>query len=171
MFYFYLHKISLLMRSACHIHYSYARFDVNFPFKPVVPLIPGWDINQRMQSTFMTPLMCAAINGHMTTSQKLMERGCDPNLTDVNDKTALLLASERGKREVVGFLDRKTSGNLTLVQEEESKLDIIEATKNGKIDSLLIICSPLRHSTNTNPDPKTLRFLNEYFLSVSIFGL
>lgn len=62
-----------------------------------------------MQSTFMTPLMCTAINGHMTTSQIMMERGCDPNLTDVNDKTALQLASECGKREVSGYLDRKTS--------------------------------------------------------------
>ena len=74
----------------------------------------GWDINQRMQSTFMTPLMCAAINGHMTTAQNLMERGCDPNLTDVNDKTALQLAQDRGKREVVGFLDRKTSNKLSV---------------------------------------------------------
>lgn len=65
-------------------------------------------MDQRMQSTYMTPLMCAAINGHMTTSQVLMERGCDPNITDINDKTALQLASDRGKREVMGFLDRKT---------------------------------------------------------------
>jgi len=59
-----------------------------------------------MQSTFMTPLMCAAINGHMTTAQILMESGCDPNLTDVNDKTALQLAHDKGKKEVFGFLDR-----------------------------------------------------------------
>lgn len=80
---------------------KFASFDFN-------AFLPGWDINQRMQSTFMTPLMCAAINGHMTTAQVLMERGCDPNISDVNDKTALQLASERGKREVMGFLDRKT---------------------------------------------------------------
>ena len=67
-----------------------------------------------MQSTFMTPLMCAAINGHMTTAQNLMERGCDPNLSDCNDKTALQLAQERGKREVIGFLDRKTSNKLSV---------------------------------------------------------
>lgn len=62
----------------------------------------------------MTPLMCAAINGHMTTAQNLMERGCDPNLSDCNDKTALQLAQERGKREVIGFLDRKTSNKLSV---------------------------------------------------------
>ena len=69
-----------------------------------------------MQSTFMTPLMCAAINGHMTTAQILMESGCDRNLTDVNDKTALQLAHDKGKKEVFGFLDRKTSNKLSMGQ-------------------------------------------------------
>ena len=69
----------------------------------------GCDVNYRTQSTGCTPLMLASLNGHMTTAQILIERGGDPNLTNVMQKTALAIAQIRGKREVRGFLDRKTT--------------------------------------------------------------
>ncbi|KAL3858771.1 hypothetical protein ACJMK2_009024 [Sinanodonta woodiana] len=92
----------------------------------------GCDVNYRTQSTKITPLMVAALNGHMTTAQILIERGGDPNITDVCGKTALEIASVRGKREVTGYLDRKTT-NKPIIAPEEVKPDIIEAAKHGDI--------------------------------------
>ena len=69
----------------------------------------GFDVNYRTPSTGINGLMLAALNGHMTTSQILIERGADPNLTNVNGHTPLEIATLRGKREVRGYLDRKTT--------------------------------------------------------------
>lgn len=69
----------------------------------------GYEVNYQTPSNGLTPLMAAAQNGHMTTAQVLIERGGDPNLTDINNRTALEIATIRGKREVRGYLDRKTT--------------------------------------------------------------
>ena len=53
--------------------------------------------------------MMAALNGYMTTSQILIEKGADPNLTNVNEHTPLEIAMNSGKREVKGYLERKTT--------------------------------------------------------------
>ena len=53
--------------------------------------------------------MLAALNGHMATSQILIERGADPNLTNCNNATPLLVADMSKKRELKGYLDRKTT--------------------------------------------------------------
>ena len=69
----------------------------------------GSDVNFYTPSTGLTPLMIAAVNGHMTTAQIIIERGGDPNVMDVCENTALQIASLRDKREVSGYLDRKTT--------------------------------------------------------------
>lgn len=69
----------------------------------------GCDVNFYTPSTGLTPLMAAALNGHMTTAQIIIERGGNPNMTNVCDKTALEIATVRDKREVRGYLDRKTT--------------------------------------------------------------
>ena len=69
----------------------------------------GYDVNYRTPSTGVSSLMLAALNGHMTTSQILVETGANPNNTNVNEHTPLDIASISGKREVKGYLDRKTS--------------------------------------------------------------
>ncbi|KAL4234976.1 Ankyrin repeat and SAM domain-containing protein 6 [Mactra antiquata] len=92
----------------------------------------GCDVNYRTQSTGITPLMLASLNGHMTTAQILIERGGDPNLTNVLDHTALAVSAIRGKREVRGFLERKTT-NKPVIEPENRKPDIIDAAKNGDI--------------------------------------
>ena len=74
----------------------------------------GCDVNYRTPSTGISPLMLAALNGHMTTAQILIERGGDPNLSNVLEHTALAIAARRGKREVSGFLERKTT-NKTII--------------------------------------------------------
>ena len=68
----------------------------------------GCDVNYRAPSTGVSALMLAARNGHMTTCQILIERDADPDLTNVNEHTPLEIATQQGRREVQGYLDRKT---------------------------------------------------------------
>ncbi|GAB1603336.1 ankyrin repeat and SAM domain-containing protein 6-like [Argonauta hians] len=95
----------------------------------------GYEVNYQTPSNGLTALMAAAQNGHMTTAQVLIERCCDPNLTDINDRTALEMAKIRGKREVHGYLDRKTK-NKPKVSSEEVKPDIIMASKQGDLERI-----------------------------------
>ncbi|XP_071091432.1 ankyrin repeat and SAM domain-containing protein 6-like [Haliotis cracherodii] len=109
-----------LLAAAQHGHDTVVRFVID----------RGCDVNYRTPSTGLTPLMLAALNGHMTTSQILIEQGGDPNLVNVNNKTALAIATIRRKREVRGYLDRKTT-NKPEVAPDEVKPDIIDASKHG----------------------------------------
>ena len=92
-------EFSPLMVAAQHGHDTVLR----------VLLDRGGDVNFYTPSTGLTPLMTAALNGHMTTAQIIIERGGDPNVMDVCENTALEIATLRDKREVSGYLDRKTT--------------------------------------------------------------
>ncbi|XP_067651536.1 ankyrin repeat and SAM domain-containing protein 6-like [Haliotis asinina] len=111
-----------LLAAAQHGHDTVVRYIID----------RGCDVNYRTPSTGLTPLMLAALNGHMTTSQILIEQGGDPNLVNVNNKTPLAIATIRRKREVRGYLDRKTT-NKPEVAPDEVKPDIIDASKHGDI--------------------------------------
>ncbi|CAG2192383.1 ANKS6 [Mytilus edulis] len=111
----------------------------------------GCDVNNKTASTGLTPLMLAAVNGHLKTAQILIESGADANLTSINNRTALDMATAMGKSEVASYLDRKTT-NKTFKESDEKKPDIIDATKKGdlrKVRSILDLdpsqldaCSP-----------------------------
>lgn len=92
----------------------------------------GCDVNFYTPSSGLTPLMIAALNGHMTTAQIIIEKGGDPNMVNVCGKTALEIASIRDKREVKGYLDRKTT-NKPKTSPDDRKPDIIEASKEGDL--------------------------------------
>ncbi|XP_076469827.1 ankyrin repeat and SAM domain-containing protein 6-like isoform X3 [Babylonia areolata] len=109
-----------LLAAALHGHDAVLRFLLD----------RGCDMNFCTPTSGLTPLMLAALNGHMTTAQILIEKGGDPNVVNVGDKTALGIATVRGKREVRGYLDRKTT-NKPKVSPDEIKPDIIEAAKHG----------------------------------------
>src|SRR5262249_46160078 len=56
----------------------------------------------------VTALMWASSMGHLETVRLLVEKGADANLKDkVDRKTALQVASERGRRNVAAFLRSK----------------------------------------------------------------
>ncbi|KAK7478206.1 hypothetical protein BaRGS_00030567 [Batillaria attramentaria] len=114
-----------LLAAALHGHDAVLRFLLD----------RGCDVNFRTPSSGLTPLMLAALNGHMTTAQILIEKGGDPNVTNVGDRTALGVATVRGKREVRGYLDRKTT-NKPKVSPDEIKPDIIEAAKHGDMERI-----------------------------------
>ena len=69
----------------------------------------GADVNYRQEITGWTALMLASLNGHMSTAQILVEFGADTNLVNVDDHTALEIASDRKKIEVEGFLNERTT--------------------------------------------------------------
>ena len=96
----------------------------------------GCSVNYRTPSTGITPLMLASLNGHMTTAQILIEMGGDPNFTNVNTKTALDIASIRGKREVRGFLDRKTTNKPI---QGKCSIDTVKLLKNLDTQKIAVI--------------------------------
>ncbi|XP_070198698.1 ankyrin repeat and SAM domain-containing protein 6-like isoform X1 [Littorina saxatilis] len=114
-----------LLAAALHGHDAVLRFLLD----------RGGDVNFRTPTSGLTPLMLAALNGHMTTAQILIEKGGDPNVVNVGDKTALGVATVRGKREVRGYLDRKTT-NKPKVSPDEIKPDVIEAAKHGDMERI-----------------------------------
>ena len=114
----------------------------------------GADVNYRTPSTGINALMLAALNGHMSTVQILIERGADANLTNVNNCTPLDFADKR--REVKGYLDRKTV-NKKKLSAEESKQDIIEATKKGDISRVreILDADPKQKDASSSQDGAT----------------
>jgi ankyrin repeat protein len=46
----------------------------------------------------------ASLQGHLHCVRRLIAAGADPNLRDVNDDTPLMLAAERGEKDVVAVL-------------------------------------------------------------------
>jgi len=52
----------------------------------------------------MTPLMAAAAGGHAEVCQMLLDAGANPNLTDANGKTALMLLAESGRNKIAAYL-------------------------------------------------------------------
>ncbi|RUS71201.1 hypothetical protein EGW08_021037 [Elysia chlorotica] len=117
----------------------------------------GCDVNFYTPSSGLTPLMIAALNGHMTTAQIIIEKGGDPNMINVCGKTALEIATIRDKREVRGYLDRKTT-NKPKTSPDDRKPDIIEASKDGDIQRILEIleqdpCQRDAHSPQDGATP------------------
>ena len=53
----------------------------------------------------MTPLISAAINGHVKVVELLLDKGADVNKTDKDGNTALKLATQYGHSETVTLLD------------------------------------------------------------------
>ncbi|XP_014678687.1 PREDICTED: ankyrin repeat and SAM domain-containing protein 6-like [Priapulus caudatus] len=98
----------------------------------------GGDAAHRMLSTGASALMAAAQNGHMTTCQLLVERGCDANATDVCERTALDLARERHCKEVQGYLERKTT-HRPKKDKKDTKPDIIDSAKAGDLKTVVRI--------------------------------
>jgi len=102
--------------------------------------ISGSDLNYRTPSLGVNSLMLAALSGHMATAQLLVERGADPNLTNINGHTPLEIACMRGQREVQGYLDRKTACKDRTAC-PDIKPDIVNATKQGNIGRVKDILS------------------------------
>jgi ankyrin repeat protein len=92
-------EFTALMAAAHHGHDTVVRYLIDHRF----------DVNYRTPSIGMNALMLAALNGHLATSQILIERGADPNLTNVNNATPFQISTISKKRELAGYLERKTT--------------------------------------------------------------
>lgn len=72
----------------------------------------GGDINWQLQPSGLTPLMAAASNGRTDVVRFLLEKGADPNLKDVNGKTALDRAKAAGANDIVQLLNRNKNNTV-----------------------------------------------------------
>ncbi|XP_038069860.1 ankyrin repeat and SAM domain-containing protein 6-like [Patiria miniata] len=108
---------------------------------PVLKMLldKGADQFQVHRQTGWTPLMMGALCGHTSIAEILIEtRGCDPDVTNTLDKTALEIAILGNHRDVQNYLDRRTS-NRPRISTENSKPKIIEATEAGDIKLVQLI--------------------------------
>ena len=101
----------------------------------------GADADRCHESTNLTPLMLAAINGHFETVKALVDFGANPNMRDILGHTALEYAAKRSHAEAELFLRDRTSfvrtpGGVSGRDGAETwrvKSDIIEAARHGDL--------------------------------------
>ncbi|GFQ74019.1 ankyrin repeat and SAM domain-containing protein 6 [Trichonephila clavata] len=101
-------------------------------------LAEGVDIDQVSPVTGLSPLMLAACEGLKKVVQIFIENGSDTNKTDISGRSALDLAVECCKQEVIIYLEGITTSKYT--NEDSQDIDIFQAVKSGdvlKIKSLL----------------------------------
>ncbi len=67
-------------------------------------LAAGAHVDERSRM-HLTPLMWAARNGHLLNVKYLLEKGADVSAVDRDGKTAIDLARDQGRTEIVNFLD------------------------------------------------------------------
>ena len=73
-------------------------------------LLNSGNLQYQMPLLGLNALMAAAIGGHVSTTQLLVERGgADTNMRDINDLCPLDIAVLRGKRQLQEYLDCKTT--------------------------------------------------------------
>ena len=69
----------------------------------------GADADRCHDATNLTPLMLAAINGHLDAVRVLVEFGANPNLRDILGNTALEYSAKRNHSRVESYLRDRTS--------------------------------------------------------------
>ncbi|GFR21543.1 ankyrin repeat and SAM domain-containing protein 6 [Trichonephila clavata] len=107
-------------------------------YVPSLNQTEGVDIDQVSPVTGLSPLMLAACEGLKKVVQIFIENGSDTNKTDISGRSALDLAVECCKQEVIIYLEGITTSKYT--NEDSQDIDIFQAVKSGdvlKIKSLL----------------------------------
>jgi ankyrin repeat protein len=56
----------------------------------------------------LTPLMYCALRGDRVLAKRMIEKGADPNASDLQHRTALSIAKERGDQELIALLSGVT---------------------------------------------------------------
>lgn len=67
------------------------------------------NVDHKDSVTGWTPLMFAALNGHISVVQALCEYGADTNATNILHQTALEIAAIKQRMAVEAYLERKTT--------------------------------------------------------------
>uniref|UniRef100_UPI00398E521B ankyrin repeat and SAM domain-containing protein 6-like isoform X2 n=1 Tax=Pristiophorus japonicus TaxID=55135 RepID=UPI00398E521B len=90
----------------------------------------GSAAGQAGRTSGWSALMLAALNGELAVAQQLIERGADPNQTNVAGMTAFEIACACKQKEMRVYLDSKTT-NRPKSDEEKRRPDIFHALKLG----------------------------------------
>ena len=67
--------------------------------------MPSTDNPNAPDNVGLTPIHCAAWNGHVEIVRLLMETTDNPNAPDISGRTPMKLAEHKGHQEIVKLLD------------------------------------------------------------------
>uniref|UniRef100_A0AAQ5ZCW8 SAM domain-containing protein n=1 Tax=Amphiprion ocellaris TaxID=80972 RepID=A0AAQ5ZCW8_AMPOC len=90
----------------------------------------GSDVNFSQKTTGWGPLMIATLSGKVAVAQQLVERGADPDRTNVLSKTAFELAMQLKQRDIKAYLDSITTVR-PQTDDERRRPDVFSALKLG----------------------------------------
>ncbi|XP_071824281.1 ankyrin repeat and SAM domain-containing protein 6-like [Apostichopus japonicus] len=100
-------------------------------YKSVMKLLidRGADHFHVEKSTGWTNLMMVSLGGGYDAAQLLLDNGADPNTADINQRTALEIATLQDNKEVIELLEMKTTNRMRVADLEKTR--IVAATEVG----------------------------------------
>jgi len=102
-------------------------------------LLLSADVNYPVKPTGVTPLMGAAVGGHVSTARLLVESGkANVDVADINNKCSLDYSIAQDRRQVKEYLETKTT-RCCYPSAKSTSPDIIEAVKCGNCEQVLDI--------------------------------
>lgn len=106
--------------------------------------LSDFDINQKIPDTMMTPLMFAAVGGHIECVKLLIKTsGIDPDQTNLNGFTAIMLAAKHGHKNCVEQL--LPISDLTKTDSMQKKT-VLEWAQDVELKTLILNgCQPTAH--------------------------
>ncbi|MED6284421.1 hypothetical protein CHARACLAT_019026, partial [Characodon lateralis] len=109
----------------------------------------GSDIAGCSDAKGRTPLHAAAFSGHIDCVQLLLAHDAPEDTVDQSGRTALMMAAEKGRADVLDVLLTSANANLS-VTDKDGNTALHLACSNGKEDCVLLIMEKLADSSLIN---------------------
>ncbi len=104
----------------------------------------GQQLVNLRDACWFTPLMKAALNGHLEAVKKLVEKGAEIDLMDKGGYTAMMLAASNNFHDIVDYLLQQ-GADVNHTEHTHGWTALIWAAKRGHVETVTIL---LKHQPN-----------------------